>query len=543
MNGLADTPAEVVVSGAVIHTFGPDRRTVEALGIADGLVVDAGSLEAVTRNAGPQTDHLVIEAEAILPGFFDTHMHFEKVATEIEMLQLTDVRSVAEIFDLIRSAAHDTAPRDWIQSFGDDNAWHERQLAEKRLPTRAELDAAAPDHPVYLYRGWDAAALNSLAVDALKQALAGDPGWDSERGHLHSRLARSLQEGLPANTNQLEVLGRASRKLLAYGITSIVDPGLPARFDDTWRLYEQTKARKSVHQRLYVMDRLDHHVPFSAELERIQTSEVDRRLDSTTLHAWGLKLLLDGEFDNAWMADGQPQRVAPTKRYTSDEIETALRLCAEREWPICFHVMGGGAIGAVIDSVRSSGGATTFRRNQVTLAHAFLPSEQNIRDCAELGIGISVQPLLAYVFENEMLEAWGEVAHKANPYRSMIELGADVAGGSDVLPCEPFRGAAVAVTRRSRLGTTFGVEQALPPHEALSLFTGRAGTYVQQPQLGTLEIGAPADFTAWPHNPLELTAENWPPLRPTLTAIGGKTVWSDDQQTAQLTPGKGNAPQ
>jgi len=543
VSALAETPAELIVSGAMIHTFDPDHRTVEALGIADGLVVDAGALESVTRNAGPRADRLVIEAEAILPGFCDTHMHFEKVATELDMLQLTDLHSVAEILELIRSATQETAPGEWIQSFGDDNAWHEHQLAEKRLPTRAELDAAAPDHPVYLYRGWDAAALNSLASDALSGVLAAEPGWDSEGGHLHSRLARSLQEELPAATNEPEVLERASQKLLAFGITSIVDPGLPARFDETWRLYEKTKARLQVPQRLYLMDRLDHRAPFSAELRRVQTSDLDRRLDSTTQHAWGLKLLLDGEFDNAWMADGQPQRAAPTKRYTTDEIETALRLCAQRQWPICFHVMGGGAIGAAIDSVRRVGGATTFRRNQVTLAHAFLPSEQNIRDCAELGIGISVQPLLAYVFENEMLEAWGEVANQANPYRSMIELGADVAGGSDVLPCEPIRGAAVAVTRRSRLGSTFGVEQALSPQEALSLFTGRAGTYVQHPQLGTLGVGAPADFTAWPRNPLELAAENWSLLRPTLTAIGGTTVWSDDQQAVQLTPGKGNAPQ
>ncbi len=523
-------PAELIISGAPIHTFGTGDETVEAIGIADGIVVSAGPLEPIERDARPEAEHLVVEAAAILPGFCDTHMHFEKIAAELHMLQLEDARSVDEILELLEDAAQQATPGEWIQSFGDDNAWHENRLTDNRLPTRTELDGVAPDHPVFLYRGWDAAVLNSRAVDALGEALAADPGWDDETGHLFSQLARTLQEELPAPANRFDVLESASRKLLGLGITSLVDPGLPACFDDTWHLYAQCKTEARVRQRLYLMDRLDHRKQFAAELERVEQSTTPRDLDTPGLHGWGLKLLLDGEFDNAWMGEGEPQRGTPTKRYTPDEIETALRFCAERGWPICFHVMGGGAVDAVISSVRTLGGASTFQPHQVTLAHAFLPSEQNICDCAELAIGISVQPLLAFVFEKEMLEAWGEIAHRANPYRSMLDLGAAIAGGSDVLPCEPLRGAAVAVTRISRLGARLGADQAISPHEAISLFTGRAGAYVQRPLLGTLEVGAPADFTAWPLDPLEVTAEKWPALRPSLTAIGGTVTWQNDKQ-------------
>jgi predicted amidohydrolase YtcJ len=205
----------------------------------------------------------------------------------------------------------------------------------------------------------------------------------------------------------------------------------------------------------------------------------------------------------------------------------------ERDWPICFHVMGGGAIEAAVGAVRTFGDGA-FVRNQVTLCHVFHASKRDVEACVELGIGLSVHPLLPYVFEKEMLNAWGELAHAANPYRLMLDAGADVAGGSDVLPCEPLRGAAVAVTRTSRLGTRLGADQALTPPEALSLFTSRPGAYVRRPMLGTLGVGAPADFVCWPKNPLETPVAEWPDLRPTATVVGGQVVWHHPELTPTI---------
>jgi predicted amidohydrolase YtcJ len=528
--------ADLVVTGSPIHTFGPEGA-VEALGIADGIVIAAGSLEEV--DAVARADATRLEAEgAILPGFCDTHMHFEKIAGELRMLRLTEARDVAAVLELVARRSREVDRGEWIQSFGDDNAWHENQLHEQRLPTRSELDDAAPEHPVFLYRG-GAAALNSAAAEALREPLAADSGWDGARGFLDSPLAQILQEGLPIGRDPLATLQRASQELLTFGITTIVDPGLPGTFDDTWQLYRRARQESRVTQRLYLMDRLDHRRDFKAELDRAGTAETTRNLECDGVNGWGLKLLVDGEFDNAWMAEGEPQRRPATRRYTPAEIEVALRFCGERGWPICFHVMGGGAAQAVIGAVERVGGAAVFGRNQVKLAHGFLMSKQNIDDAVRLGIGISVQPLLAYVFEKEMLAAWGDMAHKANPYRLMLDGGADVAGGSDVLPCEPLRGAAVAVTRISRLGNCLGIEQALTPSEAISLFTGRAGPYVLDARLGTLQPGAPADFVCWRQDPLAAPVEQWAEMRPVFTAVGGSIAWQNASAASASTNSKG----
>lgn len=527
MTRLPEEPAQLVVSGAPIRTGSDRDQTVEALGIVDGVVVAAGSRYDVESAMAPDAEHLQCSGGVVLPGFCDTHMHFEKIAAELAMLQLGDVDSVDEILQRVAEAAAVTPEGEWIQSFGDDNSWHESRLREGRLPTRVELDTAAPRHPVYLYRGWNAAALNSTAVEALASALEVDAGWDAVQGHLYSPRARTLQETLPGPGDIEAVLADASRALLALGITTIVDPGLPGRFEETWELYARCRRNRLVRQRLYLMDRLDHRRPFEQELARATQSEIARNAAADGIRAWGLKLLVDGEFANAWMRPDEPQDLPPLKRYTLDQLDRALLLAAERDWPICFHVMGGGAIDAVIQAVQRAGGSTRFAPSQVTLAHAFHASRQNIEDCATLGIAISVQPLLAYAFEQEMLEAWAEHAHAANPYRQMLENDVAVAGGSDVLPCEPLRGAAVAVNRTSRLGTTLGRTQAISPAQAISLFTARAGRYVQRPQLGTLEVGAPADFACWPVDPLEGDVHAWPELRPTCTAIAGTVAWQN----------------
>ena len=483
--------------------------------------------------AAPHASRLVLSADAILPGFCDTHMHFEKIAAELGMVQLHDARSVEDVLAAVAASAAKAPPGEWVQAFGDDNAWHEERLEERRLPTRDELDAAAPDNPVFLYRGWDAAALNTLAIDTLGEQLLSVSGWDRRIGLLRSAQARRLQETLrrPSDTNRL--LADASKALFQLGVTTVVDPGLPGSFERTRQLYVDARRAGRVQQRLFLMDRFDHQRVFADELERAASEPTARDAVSDGVHGWGLKLLVDGEFDNAWMREDEPQPAPPTKRYTSEQLMAALALALERGWPICFHVMGGGAIDTVIAAVRSFGSGT-FVRSQVSLCHVFHPSMQNVEACLELGIAISVQPLLAYVFEHEMLNAWGERAHAANPYRFMLDAGADIAGGSDVLPCEPLRGAAVAVTRTSRFGTCLGAAQALLPLEAISLFTNRAGGYVQQPLLGSLALGAPADFVCWPKNPLGTRVGDWPELRASAAAIAGELVWQD-QKTAPIT--------
>jgi hypothetical protein len=417
-----------------------------------------------------------------------------------------------------------------VHSFGDDNAWHERQLAEGRLPTREELDRVTSAHPIFLLRGPDVAALNSLAVAELEPQVAdfADVELDEERGLLQGTDIRLLQGELrqPEPDRQLEILEQACQRLLSVGITAVVDPGLPARFAESWKLYRQARERGLLPLRVDLMDRLDYRLPFEDEFARREAERVVPHAGDEYLRAFGVKVILDGEFLNAWLRPGEAKGVVPEQRYTADEFDALLGLCAERGWPFCIHVMGGGAIDFVLERVEATlAQGARFSPCQLSLAHVFLPSEQNLIACRRLGIALSVHPLLAYVFEEEMLEAWGELAQQSNPYATMRGVGLFPAGGSDVLPCEPLRGAQLAVTRRSRNGTVFGPSQALSPRAAIELFTSAGGPYQRRFDRGQIAAGFVADVVAWSENPLTVDPEEWLTLRPVFVAIDGEIVY------------------
>ena len=486
--------------------------------------------------ASAETRRTDLAGATLFPGFCDTHMHLQKVAHDLAMVHLGDARSLADVLGAVNDHARRLPEGTWIRSFGDTALWHERNLSERRLPTSEELDRVAPAHPVFLYRRPQLAVLNRLAASTLDAKLrelpAGQSGqWDSSTRILSGPAVRTVNDylyrlGSEDREHELALLEDACVQLLAMGITTIVDPGLAAGFDAGWELYKSARSRDKLPQRVRLMNRFDYRRPFAEELDRVLASSALPLEGDDRLQAWAVKLLLDGEFSGSWMRKGEELAEPASPRYSVDEIHTLVSLCAEREWPLCVHVMGGAAIEAVIDVVRSvrQDGAT-LAPGQVTLAHAFLMDTGDMLACRELGIGVSVQPLLAYVFVEEMRDAWGPLAGRSNPLASLLSLGVEVAAGSDTLPCAPLLSAKIAVTRQAWDGSSLGDKEALDPPQAIGLFTRAGGVYIGA-DVGTITPGAAADFVVWTENPLTKDPSDWPSLAPSLVAIDGRPVWS-----------------
>ncbi|MCP2254506.1 hypothetical protein LY13_003275 [Prauserella aidingensis] len=522
-----------LLTGGEVVSFEPDAPRASALAVGEGRVVAVGSDDELARLAGPRTRHTRLDGAAVLPGFTDTHMHLEKVSHEFSMLALGDAGDVAEVCARIRERAAASRPGAWIRCLGDAGGWHERNLAEGRLPTRGELDAAAGEHPVFLYRRPDHGALNTAAAakvaDLLADAAAGT--FDPHTGHLDGPLVRLVNDalyrpGVHERQDQLDLLSAASTRLLAMGVTTVVDPGLPAGFEAAWDLYRAAAGSGALTQRVLLMNRFDWRREFAGELDRVRRGATVPGDGDDRLRAWALKLVLDGEFAGAWLRPAEEPGSESNARYTPEQLRTVLRLAADRGWPVCVHAMGGGAIAAVTRTVRElRADGASFARGQVSIAHAFLIDDAEVDDCSELGIGLSVQPPLAYTYVREMRAVWGELADRAVPFAAMVRRGARFAGGSDTHPCDPLTGAAIAVTRRAWDGSDLGDDEALTPWQALSLYTREAGHYIGRPDVGTLSPGAVADFAVWPENPLACDAKEWPSLRPALVAVDGRPVW------------------
>lgn len=161
----ASQPAELILRHATVHTVNAADTTAQALAIRDGRFLAVGDEATVMLTAGPATQVIDLGGRAVVPGLIDTHLHMAFAALNRPAVELLAARSVADVQAAIAARVATTKPGDWVLA---SSGWHESLLAERRLPTRTELDAVAPDNPVFIPRGGHVGTANSRAI-----ALAG----------------------------------------------------------------------------------------------------------------------------------------------------------------------------------------------------------------------------------------------------------------------------------------------------------------------------------------------------------------------------------
>ena len=142
----APTADSVFINGKVLTVDGASS-VAQAFAIKDGKFLAVGSTDAIRRNAGPNTQVVDLKGRTVIPALSDNHFHSAGGGPNID---ISKTRSLAELFAKLSEAAAKAAPGSILVSNSD---WHEAQLKEQRLPTAAELEAAAPGYATVLVRG------------------------------------------------------------------------------------------------------------------------------------------------------------------------------------------------------------------------------------------------------------------------------------------------------------------------------------------------------------------------------------------------------
>lgn len=142
----APTPAEVVFFNGKIATQDDKRSFADALAVANGRIVAAGSRDAVMRHANDATRHVDLKGRTVIPGLNDSHLHIIRGGLNFNMeLRWDGVPSLADALDMLRKQVARTPAPQWVRVVG---GWNEFQFAERRGPTLEEINAIAPDTPV-----------------------------------------------------------------------------------------------------------------------------------------------------------------------------------------------------------------------------------------------------------------------------------------------------------------------------------------------------------------------------------------------------------
>jgi predicted amidohydrolase YtcJ len=535
----------VLINGRVL-TMDAHDRVAQAVAVRDGKIVAVGANAEVESLAGTATRIIDLDGRTAMPGLTDCHVHLasdsSRAAESVECRDLYDpgIDSVAAIVSRLRQWAASTTPGRWIVARGSPLA--DFRLRERRLPTRAELDAAAPRNPAYISFGAHVIIANTLALrerDITRDTpspqggtVVKDPSTGEPTGELRERAQFLVKrrEGESDPDTLAERIAIELEKCSHRGVTSLHDIII-------------TKEEVQAYQLLARSGRLPVRVQM---LIRVIESNFSKHslLDLGLVHGmgseWlqigGIKMSIDGGFTGKNAAFREP--IAGDNahhegliRITQDELDETVALYHALGMRICTHAIGDIAMDMILDAYEK---ALTERprqdhRHRVEhLGNWMMPPERVAR-AKKLGILPIANPPFLFFFGDPMVEMLQRRATEQGfPFRTLWDAGFPLSFGSDApgyYPVDPLRDLGTAVAHQTLSGQSVSVGEALTRLEALRSQTINAAyTGFQEKTLGSLERGKLADIVVLGDDPLSFAPERFQELPVDITIVAGKII-------------------
>lgn len=350
------TAPDVILVNARIETMDAHDRTAEALAIKDGRVVALGTTDEVRELAGMGTTVEDLGGRTIIPGLIDAHNHLLMTGQILGQIQLYDCRSIPEILDRVAARARALPPGSWILGRG----WDESLLAERRYPSRHDLDRVAPNHPVVLHRVWNKLVCNSLALAAAGVDRATpDPPASERYGGSFDRDEHGEPTGLfrdrakdlitaavptPTMSDRVASIGRACAAYNAVGLTAVAEPGLSP---EELRAFHEAALRGGLSVRTDMLMAGRGFGSASDEdalQERFRSVGVQGGFGNELLRLEGIKFMPDGGIGDRTARVSEPYLGEPDNHGSwvvdPDELIQLIRWVHDLGWSIDTHTCG-----------------------------------------------------------------------------------------------------------------------------------------------------------------------------------------------------------
>jgi len=534
---------DYLIRAGTIHSM--TGKTYRSLGVRGAeIVAVSADLNGLDDLAGGGT--AVVEAGdlTLLPAFADSHEHLMEASRNTLLVPVDKARSVAEFTGMVADAARDAAPGEWIVT---SMGWHESNLAENRLPSLAELDGAAPDHPVLARRGGHLAVVNSAA---LRAAGIGPDTPDPPGGKI-GRLPDGSRDGTleggavyqvaaftvgPDRAQLAAALGTGSAAYAALGVGTIREAMINL---DELLAYQDARDRDLLRVRVRPMIRVGAELTEDAAIALIDGLGARSGFGDDWLRIWGLKFVLDGGVEGAALEQPYANDPGNSGHLNWDPVALT-RVCAEavrRGWRIGTHAVGDRAVRTLLDVydavVAQVGPLPPWT---LVIEHGMLTDATQRDRAVRGGFGVTVQHPLLWNMGSEMLVTWGpERTRRVSPLDQWHAAGADLAAGTDIVrPFNPMTAVWGMVTRGTKSAGVQGPEHAISADTALEIYTmGTAALNHEQDRLGSITPGKLADLVGYPADPLAADPDDLAELTPAFTIVGGRPTHDPDKRLAR----------
>jgi predicted amidohydrolase YtcJ len=542
---LAMTRDDLIITNAKVTTLDRENPSAQAVAIRDGKFLAVGSEQEV-RAAAPGARVIDAKGRRLIPGLIDSHIHVIRGGLNYNMeLRWEGVPTLADAMAMLKRQAENTPPPQWVRVVG---GFTEHQFAEKRLPTLDEINAAAPETPVFILHLYDRALLNAAALRAVgyTKYTPNPPGGEIVRDAagnptglllaqpnatiLYSTLAKGPK--LPPEY-QLNSTKHFMRELNSLGVTSVVDAGGGSQnYPDDYEIIEKLHADGEMTLRiaynLFTQKPKEELKDFATWSTMVKPGDGD----DTYRHNGAGEMLVYSAADFEDFRVARPDM--PPNMET--DLEPVVRLLAERRWPWRLHATYDQTIGRALDVFEKVNRDVPFDGLHWFFDHAETISERNIDRIAALGGGIAVQHRMTFQGEY-FVERYGAKAAEATPpIRRMMEAGIPVGAGTDatrVASYNPWVSLSWLVTGKTLGGLTlYPPRNRLDRETALRLWT-EANTWFsnEEGKKGQIKAGQLADLALLSDDYFGVPESEIVHLRAVLTMLGGKVVHGEGDFT------------
>jgi predicted amidohydrolase YtcJ len=535
----SETSPDLIVHNAKVTTLQSGRPEAEAFAVRGEKVVAVGGDAEIMRLRTGDTRVIDTGGRRVIPGLNDSHFHAVRAGRDYNLeLRWDGVESLQRGLQMILEQAMRTPKNQWVRVLG---GWSPYQFKEKRMPTVAEVNDAAPDTPVYVLFAYSWGLLNKAGAAAIGLTPDSKPPEGGEfefvDGGVILRRPPAVYAAiarLPSYSaeDQLNSTQHFFRELNRFGLTSVVDAGatgLP--YPGDYQALEKLAARPRFPIRVSTL-LFPQQPGIEPEVWQKWTAEEKRNINRAASRLNGYVFVGAGEilvWSGADFEDFMAPRYEP-KPQMERELVAATRVLAENQWPIRIHATYDQTIARILDVFEPIFKETGYR-SRWAIDHAETITPRNIARIKAMGGGIAIQDRMAFAGEF-FAERYGrEAAASAPPIRQMLQAGLPVGAGTDamrVASYNPWISLYWMVTGKTVGGMQLASpENRLSREEALRLYTiGSAWFSGEEEVKGRIAPGQLADFAILSADYPTVPEEQIRRIESLLTVTGGDVVYS-----------------
>jgi predicted amidohydrolase YtcJ len=485
---------DLIIINAKIRTMDEKNPSAEAVAVAGNKITRIGTSKDIRALAGAKTKTIDARGKLVLPGFNDAHVHFMAIGNQFSSLDLREAKSAQEIVEKLKYYVKFLPKGRWILGGG----WNHEKWTPAALPTKELIDAATPDHPVFLFASdFRTALVNSqaLKLSAIDKTTENpDIGRDAKgepTGILKNSAIGLVRKIVPEfSTKQwLEVAETASNYAASLGVTSVQDMSA----DWFLEIYRQLESQGKLKTRIYDCANL-------FEWQKLNENKTLQDDKGAMSRGGCLKGFSDGDADSV---EKLPKFIIPADK---------------AGFQIMLHAIGGAANDAVLTVFERAAKENGARDRRFRVEHAHNPRESDLPRFGKSKIIASMQP---HLFAGG---AW----NKTEFYRTLLDSNVVIAFGSDasITDFNPFLGIYAAVNRRTSGDKTQVFDQTISVEEAVRAYThGSAYAEFQENVKGTISIGKLADIIVLSDDIFTTPVDKIPQTKVLTTIVNGKVVY------------------